>query len=663
MHELVLSASNDHVQRLAKERDPIRAVIELIWNGIDAEADRVDVEFERDHLRAITRVKVRDWGHGISVDEVSPTFGEIGNSWKARSKRSKNGKRKLWGSKGEGRLHAFALGDRVEWVSVGKDATNKRWRLTIKGDRTDRGRFTYDAVEVSRGEILGTVFAAYNDSQGQPIQRLDSERARANIAATFAPFLLNNPSVTLNYDGTPINPAEQIAEDKVFERVVETEEGDFTYSLRLIEWKSGRHHSIYYGESTDHAVFEHDAKDIEPRYNFSLYVAWPGIGDSSNEIALGELAPSPYAELVRDVKAAIREYFEWRRRQDRRSQIEIWKNSGAYPYKEPPKTEAEKVERATFDLVSGALSAHIAQGKASAGLTLHLLQNVIRHEPESLLKILHEVLALPASDRDALTELIESTSLSNIIRSTSKIADRGRFLVALDHIVYDAVGSQDVAEKDHLHQMLERELWVFGEEYNVMRSERGLTEALRTHLRLSGLPADRIGPVQTPEGRRGRLDLHLAVSKREHGRVRHLVVELKAPGVKIDRKELDQVEDYANTIIGDPRFRNGSATWDLILVGSRIGDTARNRVHAQAVRSGLFHDPPVRDETQPKVRAFVRSWRDLIDENKSRLEFFSDALAHDPSLSESLAYLKRVHAESLPMSLRDDPGTEESSTG
>ncbi|TDB88430.1 ATP-binding protein [Actinomadura sp. 7K534] len=663
MPELVLSASDDHVQRLAKERDPIRAIIELIWNGIDAEADRVDVNFERDHLDAITRVFVQDWGHGISVDEVEQTFGEIGNSWKSRSKRSKHGKRRLWGSKGEGRLHAFALGDRVEWISVARDSVKKRWRLTIKGDRTDRGRFAYETVEVSRKEALGTVFIAHNDSQFQAVQRLDSDRARASIAATFAPFLLNNPSVQLNYDGTPINPSEQIADDKTMERVVESEEGSFTYSLRLIEWKAGRHHSIYYGESTDHAIFEHDAKDIEPRYNFSLYVAWPGIGDSSSEIALGDLAPSPYAELVRDVKSAIREYFTWRRRQDRRDQIEIWKKSGVYPYKEPPQSEAEKVERATFDLISGTLSAHIAQAKASASLTLHLLQNVIRHEPESLLKILHEVLALPPSDREALTELIESTSLSNIIRSTSKVADRGRFLVALDHIIYDTVGSKHVEEKDHLHRMLEKELWVFGEEYNVMRSERGLTEALRTHLRLSGLPTDKVRPVQTPEGKGGRLDLHLAVSKREHGRVRHLVVELKAPGITIDRKELDQVEDYANTIITEPRFRNGSSTWDFILVGSKLGGTARNRVHAEGVRRGLFHDPPVRDEAQPRVQAFVRTWREIIDENRSRLEFFSDALAHDPSLPESLAYLRKAHAKSIPDSLRDDPGSEETPTG
>ena len=33
MEDLVLTASDDHVARLAHEGDPVRAIIELIWNA------------------------------------------------------------------------------------------------------------------------------------------------------------------------------------------------------------------------------------------------------------------------------------------------------------------------------------------------------------------------------------------------------------------------------------------------------------------------------------------------------------------------------------------------------------------------------------------------------------------------------------------------------
>src|SRR5664280_3921894 len=82
MAELTLQAGDDHVERLAHEGDPARAVVELIWNAIDAEAPKVIVELSRNESDAITRVAVADDGHGISLDEVEPTFGRIGGSWK-----------------------------------------------------------------------------------------------------------------------------------------------------------------------------------------------------------------------------------------------------------------------------------------------------------------------------------------------------------------------------------------------------------------------------------------------------------------------------------------------------------------------------------------------------------------------------------------------------
>lgn len=50
------------------------------------------------------------------------------------------------------------------------------------------------------------------------------------------------------------------------------------------------------------------------------------------------------------------------------------------------------------------------------------------------------------------------------------------------------------------------------------------------------------------------MDLHLAGKSKEHDRIRHLVVELKAPGITLGRKELDQVEDYTNTVLTNSAF-------------------------------------------------------------------------------------------------------------
>jgi hypothetical protein len=40
-----LIAKQDYLEKVARTRDPIRAVSEFVWNSLDADATRVSVEF------------------------------------------------------------------------------------------------------------------------------------------------------------------------------------------------------------------------------------------------------------------------------------------------------------------------------------------------------------------------------------------------------------------------------------------------------------------------------------------------------------------------------------------------------------------------------------------------------------------------------------------
>lgn len=60
MNDLVLQAGDDHVARMAHEGDPVRAVVELVWNAVDAEATKITVDLRRSALDAIDAVEVSD---------------------------------------------------------------------------------------------------------------------------------------------------------------------------------------------------------------------------------------------------------------------------------------------------------------------------------------------------------------------------------------------------------------------------------------------------------------------------------------------------------------------------------------------------------------------------------------------------------------------------
>lgn len=643
--DLILQASGDLVTRLARERDPIRAVVELVWNSIDGEADNVRVLFRRSDLDAVEAVIVEDDGHGISSDEVESTFGRIGGSWKALSTTTKNGKRGLHGKLGEGRLRAFALGSRVTWVSESVNTAGAHETVTIEGNR-DSGHVFYWDAQPSTETKTGTRVSALNE-QERSLNVLASDAALPTLRAHFAPALLNDTGLSVTYDGATLDPAQEILHDTTLTVPFDDKPSE-TFTLRIIEWRTGKHRALYFGKDDQHFLHEAPGSEIESLLPYSAYITWPGFDDESlSMLGLGDLADDVSGSIWRSAQTAIREHFASRRRDKRREQVQQWKQTGVYPYKGEAKTGAEKAERAVFDVVSSAIVPQISKGKSGAQVVLTLVRDALRTDPDNLGALLSEYVALSEVDRKALTRLLSETTLASIIRSANLVTGRNKFLAGLEHLLFDPDESGEVGERDHLHKLLERELWIFGEEYHLMNSERGLTELLRTHLKLEGLPVKGVEPVKRWDGKTGRADLHLAAKFQEHDRIRHLVVELKAPDITAGRKERDQVEDYANAVAANAAFASDRAIYDFILVVTDFDDVVNNSIKSENRELGLLFEAE-KKAGHPLVRTYVRRWRDIIDENKRRLEFVTSALEHDPSLPEGLAFLREQYSDLLP---------------
>ena len=103
-----IRVESDHIRKLSSAK-PIQAVAELVWNAVDADATRVDLDIESDDI-AMRSVAVRDNGHGIPFSDIEALFGKLGGSWKAHGSRSKIKGRILHGKEGKGRFKALALG-------------------------------------------------------------------------------------------------------------------------------------------------------------------------------------------------------------------------------------------------------------------------------------------------------------------------------------------------------------------------------------------------------------------------------------------------------------------------------------------------------------------------------------------------------------------------
>jgi hypothetical protein len=234
MRRLHIDAKDDLVLRLAHRDRPVEALIELIWNALDAEADNVAVVIERNALDGVESVRVEDDGHGMAPEAIPSAFQNLGGSWKATAKLSPNIKRPMTGRDGQGRVRGFALGNAVSWTTVSRDTTGALKRTTVSGRASDPTNFDPAETPVVGDERPGTVFVA--EDPAQYVNRITGDMARPRITATFALFLTSNPGVRIVFDGAPLDPvsAEKHRSDYELDKFAKEDQPGPV--LRVIEW-------------------------------------------------------------------------------------------------------------------------------------------------------------------------------------------------------------------------------------------------------------------------------------------------------------------------------------------------------------------------------------------------------------------------------------------
>lgn len=648
MSRISLEAGDDHVERLAHEKDPLRAVLELIWNGLDADADHVRVTLERNESEGVDGVVVVDDGHGIPPEAVESSFRWIGNSWKRATRRTPGKNRPVHGRFGQGRLRAWALGTSIEWDTVAESTDGRRFRSRVRGEVGDRNHLDH-AQPVETNDPTGTTFRA---TGRQGIDRLATDAAQESLAMALAPHLMANAGIEVVYDGSRLDPARNITHDTGYHPLPWTfRDIEHNAQVRIIEWAKAEKDALHLCDADGVPVDDAEAPPVT-NFRYSAYVLWDDMPQHPGEWILAKLdQDSLVGGLLTAVEAFVEDHFEHRRAEQRREIVQTWIERRTYPYEGQPGSDEEEVERAAFDVVATAIQRHIPKTRKQQKLALGLLRESLQQRPSDVGELLDQFLGLPAEERAALDRLLKRTSLSRLISATTNVTNRLEFLRALELMVFDPEANQVVKEREHLHKILESELWVFGEQYNQMLSERGLTAALGRHLELLGKDRTDKTVVRRLDGSTGRLDLLLSAAATEYDRNRHLVVELKAPGLVVDLPEADQVDSYAAAVVQDARFADSNTEWDFWLVTGEMSPRLRQRATQKDRPRGLLFEPDLPGAPHAKVRVWAHTWGEIIEDAKRRLSYFQDQLQSDPSFEEARDYLRRNHGDVIPQSL------------
>lgn len=653
-----IQVQSDHLSKITSAH-PIQALSELIWNSLDADAASVDVSLEYNEMNTLASITVSDDGHGIPYDDAPDLFQSLGGSWKRSRRTSKQEGRFLHGQEGKGRFKALALGLSATWDVTYKKG-NELWNYQIKITEEDiRKVIISDEKKAPANKHKGVVLTITEPHKDYRV--LTSDDGLQELNETFALYMADYANITIQVGNDRLNPATAIeSQHAVNLNDIIIDGQAYPVRLAIIEWKAKTNRCLYICNDRRLPLVKVNKRFHAGNFQFSAYLTTEYMAKFQQEKTVEFCEKDPFiAKALNEAQAGIKDYFRDRAAAEAKTLVEEWKEENIYPYAGEAVSPVEVVERQVFDIVAVKVS-HFMPDFASTptknkALHLRLLRHAMEQSPEELQFILGEVLNLPKRKQVELAELLRNVSLSSIISAAKIVADRLKFLDGLEAILFDEEFKKKLKERSQLHGIIAQNCWLFGEEYNISVNDQSLTEVLRKHKKLIGEDVVIDEPVKHITKTRGIVDLMLSRSIRRHtaNEVTHLVIELKAPKVKIDQKEISQVEGYAFSIKADERFRSVNTNWVFWAISDDFGPFAEQRITDP---SGLIHQ-------NPNISIYVKTWAQVIEENRARLQFFQEKLEYQADKEDSVKHIKEHYDEFLQgVVVLEDDATQDDET-
>jgi len=643
MHTCKVELKKDHLSKISKTA-PAQALVELIWNSLDADSNNVKVSYRQGPL-GIDQITVKDDGTGIVYDDLESLFGFLGGSWKAFSTLTSKG-RVIHGKEGQGRFKVFALGRAVTWKVAFKDG-GKYFEYQIQSFAEEPNKFNFTDIKESKNIKTGVTVVI--DNLHSTFPSIMGENAKHNLLPTFALYLTNYKNIHIIIDNLKLDPSEIIIrKHSIPLKEVSYKNTIHKSFLDIIEWSEINNRELFYCDENGFTLekYNHQIRGTGD-FSYSAYLK-STLNTELHKIGLLTLAgDQSIIKLSGNAVDEIKKYFFDRSIEESKTVLQKWKEDQIYPYINEPENAVETAERKVFDIVAINVKSHLpdfdSTDQKTKAFHLRMLRQAIEKSPEELQTIVNEVLQLPKKKQEQLAELLQEVSLTSIISASRLVTDRLKFLSGLEHLLFDENSKKNLKERSQLHRILAENTWVFGDAFSLSVDDQSLTEVLKKHAHHSNVAAVINSPVKRIDGRVGIVDLMLSrsIPRNHSNELEHLVVELKAPKVVIGESEIQQIKSYAFAVATDERFRSLDTRWHFWIISNDFDDYAELELDQSNYQDGVIY----KANKKINLTIWVKTWSQLIQEAKHRLEFIKEKLNYNIDKTESLNYLKETYSK------------------
>lgn len=625
------------IQKILKNYNPKLAIVEYIWNGFDAKADTICVDYDTNELGKVESIKISDNGIGINFSELPVKFNPFYESEKAITISSPKHTSIMHGKNGVGRLTFFTF------------AHNAQWNTTyIESDKFESGSIQVNIDRLNSFNPQKLNFPI-QERTGTEVFFNNITISKEEIEKTIIPYIVKefcwflelnkarNYSILIN--NVPLDYSLNIF-DFQDELEVYYEPSNTTFKFKFVQWKESLNKELskyYFLDEKGIEVYK-DYTTLNKKsdeFYHSVYIDSNFFNDfdfSSNDnesqVRLFSKAKSSpeYKYLIKEVNKFIREKRKPFLREYASKLVEKYEQEGIFPVYEnewEEKFKKPQLEETIIGLYEAQpklfVSLNIDQKKTFVRLLDLLLDS---NERESVFKIINEIVELEPEERQELSELFKTTKLNRIIETIKLIEDRYKTF----YLLRDLVFNQDLKanEVDHLQKLIESHYWIFGEQYHlVTAAEPKFEEALRRYI-YHFTEKDTSTEIDHPHKLK-EMDIFACRQNIFADRIENIVVELKHPLISLGQEQYTQVHKYLQVITSQPEFNADNMFWEFYLVGRKF-DTSR--YIEDLIETNKNHGAAhlILSKDNGRIKVYAKKWSEVFAEFEIKHKYMNDKL-------------------------------------
>lgn len=634
MNSQTVEITSVGIRKVLNKYTPERAISEYIWNGFDAKATtiKIDFEFKDQELDTVKEIKVTDNGIGICYEELTSKFKKFYESQKSIVNTKDVDLTR--GKNGYGRFTFYKFARFAKWQTL-YQRDNDVMSYDIKISNDNLKDYSTTLPTKSKETTAGTC-VVFNEISPIISSTFIEKILIPYLKAEFAWFLELKEEYKIFINGIELDYTSIIDEKEKFPIIVKkTNNQNIPFECTFIRWntKMNDEYSRFYFLNNE-LELKNTKTTLLNKKGDNFWHSVIIINDFFNEINCdNEEDDSSQTKLFdnladrrlfKDLVLQLNEYLKSKRRPFLRQQavalINKYEEEKVFP--KFGNNDWDKARKQGLkDFVKGLYEVEPAVfmklNKEQKRVFLELLNLVMDSgERDSLFKIIDAVIELDSNDRKEFAKILESTRLKQVISTIKLITDRLITLENLKKLVFNH--ELKANEVVNLQTFIEKHYWIFGEEYRMVCAEEvKFEEALRRYIYiLRGV--DEKTYINHPHKYK-EMDLFLAGTDFRNGKPHNVVVEIKNPSTikQLKSEQLTQLERYMDVILKQDCFNDANEYWTFMLIGQDYDDIVGRRVTNKYTGLILEGD---------NYSLYVKKWSEITNEVERRLKYLLDKL-------------------------------------